>query len=185
MSTSTVALVLAALAALTVGVVVLLRRRPRDAHTTRPAGLPPATRLCYTRHLRERMAQRGVSSTEVEQTLSSPDRLEHDVTQQSMRFEKDFPEKVLKVWVAREPGAAWPPADAVVKSTAWAFTTTLEVRPDSVGRLIGRRGATIQSIRQATGARIWVKDNVVHVRADDGRSFHQAKERVLEVTRCA
>ncbi|GGD24657.1 KH domain-containing protein [Nocardioides daphniae] len=163
--------------------VAVTRKRPQSTHLV---GLPADLRRRYSRHIRQRMVERGVSRDEVEATLATPDRMEHDLAQASMRFEKDFHERILKVWVVREPHAAWPPtAEVVLKTTAWVHTTRFEVPSECVGRLIGRQGATIRSIRESTGARVWIDDNVVHLSADNRRPFEQAKHRIHELIRSA
>jgi len=68
-----------------------------------------------TLHVRQRMTQRGIDVTELEDVLASPDRFTHDPRQNSYRLERDLPQGTLKVWVV----APWPPVGTVViKSTA-------------------------------------------------------------------
>lgn len=70
--------------------------------------------LRFTRHLRERMALRGVTEAQVRATVADPDAT-RDTPQQSREFRKSFGDRTLKVWVV------WPPSGGsmVVKSTAW------------------------------------------------------------------
>src|SRR4051794_28805803 len=127
------------------------------------------------------MLQRGISQEQVESVLVSPDRVDHDDSNDSMRFEKDFDSMMLKVWVVADP---WPPVDkVVVKTTAARHLGSLKIPAKATGRLIGRGGATIKSIQAATRARVEVKnDGVVHIRADDRASVEMARRMIYEIT---
>ncbi|WP_460743779.1 DUF4258 domain-containing protein [Mariniluteicoccus endophyticus] len=69
-----------------------------------------------TGHVRQRMRQRGVDVSEVEDVLAAPEHTTHDPTEDSYRLERKLPRGTLKVWVV----APWPPKGIiVVKSVAW------------------------------------------------------------------
>lgn len=137
----------------------------RNARRSRRLGVPAGVERRYTRHLRERMAERGVTERAIEQTLRAPHRRTHDSVERSYRFERDFPDETVKVWVAAEP---WPPRhEVVVKSTAARRQATLTIRKEQVGRLIGRGGATVRAIRSESGASLDIeKSGRVRITAD-------------------
>jgi hypothetical protein len=127
------------------------------------------------------MRERSITKDQVESALRAPDRREQDLEERSVRFEKDFDGRVLKVWVAAEP---WPPSDTVViKSTAWKYVDTFEIPADTIGRVIGRNGTTIQQVRNTTGAQIAVRDVLVQISAGDRRSVERARQMIDEITR--
>jgi len=165
--------VLAAVIAATL--VMVWARRSKRPQT----GLPDGVSLRYTNHARERMSERGVTEAQVASALARSDRHEKDPVENSVRFERDFSGRTLKVWMA-EP---WPPtSEAVVKSTAWHYHESIRIPADRVGALIGRKGSTIQEIRTATGARISVDDDgTVRISADDNQSVQAAKSAVKKV----
>lgn len=158
-------------------------RFERDADA--PAlGLGSDIKLIYTHHIRERMSERGIRTEDIEATLSDPDRADHDETESSMRFEKHFADRTLKVWVVREPGAAWPPRGSVtLKSAAWKYVVTLEIPAECVGRLIGRRGSTIQAIRSSTGAHVRIDECHVHITAGERHQLERARQRVMTIAK--
>lgn len=69
-----------------------------------------------SRHAQQRMIERHVQDSNVEEVLEAPDSAQHDPSKRSYRLEKRLAQGVLKVWVV-EP---WPPrGTVVVKSVAW------------------------------------------------------------------
>lgn len=145
----------------------------------RAPGLPGGVTLRYTNHARERMSQRGVTTQQVAAALARPDRQEQDPVENSMRIERDFDGRTLKVWLA-EP---WPPTrEAVVKSTAWHYHDTIRIPADQIGKLIGRRGGTIEELRRTTGARVSVEDDgTVQISGDDHAIVQAAKRAVRKI----
>ena len=166
---------IAGVAAIGVVALLLLRRRPGGAAL--PTGVP----VRYTNHARERMAERGVSEQQIVTTLNRPDRHEPDRVENSVRVERDFDGRTLKVWVAE----SWPPrGEAVVKSTAWHYHDTMRVPVDRLGALIGRKGSTIEGIRRTTGTRINVeRDGTVQISGDDRAAVQAAKRAVGKIVR--
>jgi hypothetical protein len=172
-------LVLAALLVLLLALWVLARRAPR-----RPAaeGIEPSVQLRLTRHVRERMEQRDVTLRAVERTLREPHARTFDATENSWKFERVFDGESVKVWVNADP---WPPrGDVVVKSTAAQRFAHLRVPRAAVGRVIGRGGSVIGTMRRETGARIDVgKDGLVTITADTRRQVEHAASLVRRVAR--
>ena len=150
-------------------------RRP----TPRTPGLPDGVALRYTNHARDRMAQRGVTAQQVASALAGPDRQEKDPLENSVRIERDFAGRTLKVWMA-EP---WPPKhEAVVKSTAWHYHDTIRIPRSQIGKLIGRKGATIEEVRRMTGAHVNVEDDgTVQIGGDDNATVQAAKRAVKKI----
>lgn len=96
--------VLAALAVLIA--VVAVRHRSRRRRLPRR----------WTRHVEQRMRQRGIARADVERVLAAPSRTTRDRRERSVRLDARVGGRPLKVWVA-EP---WPPRDEIVlKSAAW------------------------------------------------------------------
>ena len=153
-----------------IGLALLWRRRRRAATAL---GIPPDLTRIYTSHAKERMQQRGISREDVEDVLSHPARVTRDEVENSMRFEKDVRNTVLKVWVAADP---WPPTDkVVVKTTAARHFASLTIPRRTVGRVIGRGGSTIRRVQAATKARVTVKENgKVVIQADERAHVDQA-----------
>ena len=119
-------------------------------------GVSSQIRRRYTRHARDRMRERRINQDQVEKVLARPDRREFDPAEDSYRFERDFDEVVIKVWVAAKP---WPPTDEVViKSTAGKHFISRQLPAKVVPRVIGRGGVTINRIRESSGATISVSD---------------------------
>lgn len=154
-------------------VALLLLRRPRKS------ALPTGVSVRYTNHARERMAERGVTAQQIAAALARPDRHEADRVENSVRVERDYDGRTLKVWVA-EP---WPPAsEAVVKSTAWHYHDTMRIPAARIGALIGRKGRTIDEIRRGTGARINVDDDgTVHITGDEHAAVQAAKRAIGKI----
>ena len=173
-------LVVVALAVLLVA--VLLRPSRRVEGPRRPAGLDPSIELRWTTHVRERMQQRRISADEVTATLRTPDRVQADPAQQSMRFEKDLPDRTVRVWVAAEP---WPPVrEVVVKTTAARYAQTVKIGRDRVGAVIGRGGATVRQLQASTQARISVeRDGRVRIQAGEPEQVAAAVREVVRVAR--
>lgn len=164
---------LAALAAASLLAYLLYRARTRKPRQER---LPANTAVRFTTHARERMELRRVSSEQVMHVLANPDRFTRDTINNSVRLERDEQGRTLKVWVA-EP---WPThREIVVKTTAWHHATSFAIPSNTVGRVIGRGGATIRQLRAETGAYIGVRsDGTVSVSADDSGTVEHARQRV-------
>jgi hypothetical protein len=143
-------------------------------------GLSNQIRRRYTRHARDRMRERRINQDQVEQVLTRPDRREFDPAEDSYRFERDFHEVVIKVWVAAKP---WPPTDEVViKSTAGKHFVCRQLPADVVPRVIGRGGVTINQIRDSTRATISVGDNGdVRISAGDRVCVDRAWRQIEQV----
>lgn len=156
-------LVVGALGALVVVLALVLWRLLRGRRALpRPAGLAPDVQRVLTDHARQRMAERDVSEARLMETLLRPDAVHRDDQEQSYRFDREFPvgpvTELVKVWVSS--AEEWPPRTrAVVKSTAAQRSVTLKVGRERVGRVIGRRGATISDIRARTGAKVFTDDD--------------------------
>lgn len=162
-------LVVVAIAAVVAAVVIGVRlgRRP-----TRPAQAP----IRFTTHAEERMQQRGISRAQIETVIASPQRQQRDPAENSYRLERDFGNRVLKVWVV-EP---WPARDEiVVKSTAWKFHFELRIAKSQVGRVVGANGSNIRQLELQTQAKIGV-DRDGSVRITSGEEAHglDAKARI-------
>jgi len=149
----------------------VVRRPPTKA-------LPPGTSVRYTAHAKERMSQRGITAEQVEAVLADPERVNPDPEEHSVRLERAFVGRILKVWVA-EP---WPADEIVVKTTAWQYLMTINIPVGSIGRVIGHKGETIQAIRKSTGAHIIVNDDgTVRISAGDQPSATTAKQEIMRL----
>lgn len=139
-------------------------------------GLPEGVTLRFTHHANERMTQRGITSDQVTSVLVHSERRESDPKENSVRLERDFEGRTLKVWVA-EP---WPATqEIVVKSAAWHYFTTVTIPIERKGLLIGRAGRTIDEIRASTRAHISVKDDgTVDISAGNSHSLEAAREKI-------
>lgn len=157
----------------------LLGRRP-----ARPGaeGIADGVALRWTRHVRERMEQRGVTEEVVEATLRSPQTRTFDPQENSWKFERTFSSEHVKVWVSAEP---WPPVDeVVVKSTAAQRFADVSVPRGQVGKVIGRGGSTVTRIRRETGAQIDVgQDGRVRITADTWEQVARARTLVRAAAR--
>lgn len=164
------------IAALVALAIVLFRVRKAEPQAP---GLPDGVALRYTNHARERMTQRGVTAAQVASALARPDRQEKDPLENSIRIERDFDGRTLKVWMAQP----WPPTrEAVVKSTAWHYHETIRIPADRIGKLIGRKGATIEELRRTTGATVNVEDDgTVRISGDEQGSVQAAKRAVRKI----
>lgn len=162
-----------ALAALIVFLGLRRRRKHRQAAKS-PRGLS----VHLTTHVSQRMRERGVTRQEIHTVLAAPDRYLRDSAERSVRLERDFGDRILKVWVA-EP---WPATkEIVVKSTAWQHTTSLAIPIERIGRLVGRGGANIGRLRTETGAHIHVDDDgTVRITGDSQHIVALARQRVAE-----
>lgn len=146
------------------------RRRPTPARSAAP--------VRFTRHARARMILRDVAEADVLATIAKPDRVIRDQIENSVRLEADHGDRSLKVWVA-EP---WPSSiETIVKSTAWHYRTTITIAPEQVGRLIGSKGRTVQTLRDETGAHINVDGLTVTITAGDRAAMEHALRRVTAI----
>ena len=139
----------------------------------RKPALPP---VHWTKHARERMAQREITESQVMPVLANPGRCNPDPKKCSVRLERDFGGRTLKVWVAQP----WPAVqEIVVISVAWCYFAAVKVRVEQIGRIIGRNGGTIKEIEASTGTRIQVGDDgTVDIRANDLDSVAAARRKI-------
>lgn len=164
------ALVVAAI----IAVAAFLGKRPNRARQH------PPVPVHYTKHSKERMVQRGVTQQEIERVLAAPQRATRDESSGSVRLERDYPGRVLKVWVV----APWPAtSEIVVKTTAWNFIEEFAIPAGTAAHVIGKNGARVRSISQETNARISVKNTSVRIEGGSAATVAAAKsdvERVLQ-----
>lgn len=162
--------------ALTIAGAILLAWALTRTRADQPEGMP----VVYTHHARQRMNERGVSVTQVEAVLADPTRQIYDTQKNSVRLERDFGGRILKVWVV-EP---WPAtSEIVIKTTAWKYQVTLSLPPTAVGRVIGRGGANVKGIQDQYGVRIKVnRDGTVRVIAGDQASLDAAQRQILTIS---
>lgn len=159
------ALVVAAIIAIT---ALLGKRRNR-------ARQHPPVPVRFTNHSRERMTQRGVTRREIEEVLAAPTRAIRDLSAGSVRLERDYPGRVLKVWVV----APWPATtEIVVKTTAWNYIEQLPIPAGSAGHLIGKHGTRVRGISERTGARISVSDTSIRIEAGSATPVSAAKSEI-------
>jgi predicted RNA-binding protein YlqC (UPF0109 family) len=123
-----------------------------------------------------------VTRSQIEEALARPHRRDHDKAQASMRFERDHEGRVLRVWVA---ASRWPPVgEAVIKTTAWQYRIAFKIDPSTKGRVIGRGGATIGKITEATATYIDVADDgTVTVAGSDKQQVNRAAAMVRQTAR--
>lgn len=168
------------LGCLVVGGLVLLWHRRRKVDRL---GIPREIPRIYTTHAKERMALRGISQEDVEETLAAPHRVEQVPREGSVRFEREEANRLLKVWVVADP---WPPENSVVvKTTAANYFAILVIPKRSVGRVIGRGGSVIRDVQDRTRASITVDGpkGTVHIRADERSQVVRAQELVRALAR--
>lgn len=158
MSSPEIAVVVALILLCALAVALISWARTRRHALREPSlGIESGLRLAYTNHARERMSQRTVTRRQIEEALAHPHRRYHDKAQASMRFERDHAGRVLRVWVA---ASTWPPVgEAVIKTTAWQYHVAFKIDPSAKGRVIGRGGATIRAVTEATATYIDVADD--------------------------
>ena len=174
-----------------VGVVVWsLVRRSRVARPPRPAG----ERLRFTPHASDRMSQRHVSQADVGQAVARPDRVvatryldradhgdrvwswEHGM-RDSVRLEKDFAGRTLKVWVPTD----WKTASVIaIKSVAWQYNARVKVPVSRIGSVIGRGGETIRGIERDYGVRVTVdrRTGSTTIAGDDEKKVAAARRTI-------
>jgi hypothetical protein len=172
-----------ATAVLAVVAGILLRRpwrRPADS-------VERAVR--FTPHALTRMTERGVSEAQVRQVLGNPDRVisttytSPDLGERdSVRLEKDFRRRMLKVWVPTDWSSIEPVA---VKSVAWQHSETMRIPGSRVGRVIGVRGQTIRDLEATYDVRIIVDGGLGMARivGDDAVSVAGARRRIRRLVR--
>ena len=167
MNSASVLAIIALALVLAVAVGVAARRR----------AAAPQVPVQFTRHAQTRMVQRGITASQVQAVVADPARRHTDPAQGSVRLERDFGDRTLKVWVAQP----WPtPSGAVVKTTAWSYQITIPT--GSIGRVIGTRGATIRTIEDITGTHIFVRpDGTTHIGADNPAAFEAARDQITNI----
>ena len=183
MSSPKIAVVGALILLFALAVALLLWARTRRHALGEPSlGLESGLRLVYTNHARERMSQRGVTRSQIEEVLARPHRRYHDKAQASMRFERDHDGRVLRVWVAT---SRWPPVgEAVIKTTAWQHHVAFKIDPSAKGRVIGRSGVTIRQMTEATATYIDVADDgTVTVTGSDKQQVTRAAAMVRQAAK--
>jgi hypothetical protein len=152
--------------------------------------------LRLTPHAVERMAERGVGETAVRTALARPDRViatsyvdkrrgvrpgEQDQLE-SVRLEKDFRGRTLKVWVPPEWRTQTPIA---VKSVAWNFVATVRVPRARIGAIIGRGGQNVRNLEDIYDLDIHVDSarSTVRISGDDNDAVTLARRRIVELAR--
>jgi hypothetical protein len=162
----------------------ILLRRPWQRH---PQAVERAVR--FTPHALERMAERGVSEEQVRDVLGHPDRAlpttytSPDLGERdSVRLEKDFRRRMLKVWVPTDWASIEPVA---VKSVAWQHSETLRIPGSRAGRVIGVGGQTIRELETIYGVRITVDGGLgmARVVGDDAASVAGARRHIMRLVR--
>jgi len=143
----------------------------------------------FTLHALERMAQRGVTGAQVREVLGQPDRAipttytSPDVGERdSVRLEKGFRRRILKVWVPTD----WNSTDPVpVKSVAWQHSETLRIPGSRAGRIIGAGGQTIRDLERTYDVRITVDGGLGMARivGDDAASVAGARRHIRRLAR--
>ncbi len=132
----------------------------------------------FTRHARERMTQRNISTKQVAAVLRNPQLVKRDAVQNSFVLHREVNGRTLKVMVAE----TWPPTSSppVIKTTAWGdASATFTIPPGQRGRVIGVGGSTVQGIQRSTGTRISVRpDRTVRITAPDQESVEAAKRAI-------
>lgn len=162
----------------------ILLRRPWQRS---PHAVDRAVR--FTPHALERMAERGVSEAQVRDVLGHPDRAlpttytSPDLGERdSVRLEKDFRRRILKVWVPTDWTSIEPVA---VKSVAWQHSETLRIPGSRFGRVIGVGGRTIRDLETIYDVRITVDAGLGMARivGDDAASVAGACRRIRRIVR--
>lgn len=140
--------------------------------------------LIYTNHVRERMRQRGVTQAEIELVLGSPMRQTACVADHSVRFERQISGRVLKVWVVDDYVDA---NRMVIKTTAWNdFSELVQVPADKMGLIIGRKGATINHLRNEFGVRITAEGPAAwRITSENGDNVRVAAQAVRTIVATA
>jgi hypothetical protein len=170
-----------AVAVLAVVTGILLRRPwQRSPHVVEPA-------VRFTPHALERMAERGVSEEQVRDVLGKPDRAlpttytspDHG-ERDSVRLEKDFRRRILKVWVPTDWASIEPVA---VKSVAWQYAETVRIPRSQAGRIIGVGGRTIRELENSYDVRITVDGGLGMARivGDDATSVSAARRDITRI----
>lgn len=149
-----------------------------SSHPTSPMtpGLPANARVVFTDHAQQRMRERGILENQVTELLRQPQRSQDDATQGSVRLERDFDGRTLKVWV----NPPWPPTqEAVIRTTAWTAVETLTVPREAVGRVKGTGGAVVRQIQLETATWINVSsDGKVIIKGDSLDAIKRARTKV-------
>lgn len=138
---------------------------------------PPLLSVHWTKHARERMREREITEGQVMVVLADPQRRTVDLGKSSVRLERDFDGRTLKVWAVESEEE-----QIVVKSAAWSYFCILRVPGECMGRIIGRQGRTVREIEGKTGARIYVRPGgTVRIRANDRGSAEAARTEVESI----
>lgn len=170
-------------AVLAVVIGILLRRPWRRS----PHAVELAVR--FTPHALQRMTERRVSEAQVRDVLGHPDRaLPTTYTspdlgeRESVRLEKDFRRRILKVWVPTDWTSIAPVA---VKSVAWQHSETLRIPGSRVGRVIGVGGQTIRDLEKTYDVRITVDGGLGMARivGDDAASVADTRRQIRRLVR--
>lgn len=154
------------------------------AAALRSTGAETAVRI--TPHAADRMAERRVGEREIRQAVARPDRVVATTytdlgggaeERDSVRLEKDFRGRALKVWVPVDWRTVTPVA---VKSVAWQYVEAFAVRRTRVGAVIGRGGQTIRNLEDGYDVRITIdgRTGAVRVLGDDATAVRRARRRI-------
>ncbi len=160
--------------ALLIGLAVAIQRRDR---TARPSAAPVLQKpVVYTNHVVQRMGERGVTKAEIESVLASPSRVKEIPEKESVRLERDFAGKTLRVWVTRP----WPARqEIVVKTAAWRYVEEFDIATFAVSAVKGRAGASVQRIEADSQARVTIgPDGRVRVSGGEARDVAAARQMV-------
>lgn len=171
------------IALVVVGVLLLTASRHRAARA--------AIDLRFTPHAIERMAERTVAETDVRKTLARPGRViattyvakgssappGEPEELDSVRLEKDFRGRTLKVWVPPDWRSETP---IPVKSVAWSYVANVRVPRSRVGAVIGRGGHNVRDLHDIYRVDIHVDDKrgVVRISGDDGDAVALVRGRI-------
>lgn len=157
---------------------LLVKKGQKPTESAVP-GLPSTSRVVYTDHALQRMRQRDVSKAQITEVLERPERALEDKAQGSIRLERNFDGRTLKVWV-NPPWPATP--EAVVRTTAWNASTTFEIPSAAIGRVKGKGGATVRRIELETSTWISVgSDGRVLIKADRLEAIKLAQEKIQSI----
>jgi hypothetical protein len=143
----------------------------------------PQIDLRFTPHAIERMSERRVDQRAVQDAVGRPDRViattytdvERGEERDSVRLEKDFRDRTLKVWVPPDWRTRRPVA---VKSVAWQHLAEFTLPRGRIGAAIGRGGQNVRHLEQIHDVRISIDGRTGRVRVlGDDRDAVRATER--------
>ena len=161
-------------------IAILLAKslRGKSSGTLSRREFPPTV---LTNHAKQRMSERGVSSLQINQVISSPTLAQTDARNNSVRLERQIGIRTLIVWVAQP----WPAAATIVKTTAWAdVPLAFQIPAGAAGRIIGRGGATVRRLEATHQVRISIENggSICHVRGNRSSTEAASHEIMALVT---